>query len=57
MKLVNCILLEGFRTFLGFFATFHFSGIYRNVKHNILKTKQTNILKFSGNLPYLYRSK
>ena len=57
MKLANCILLEGFRTFLGFFATFHFSGIYRNVKHNILKTKQTNILKFSGNLPYLYRSK
>ena len=44
-----------FRTFFAFLL-FDFPGICRNIKHDISKTKQANVLKFSGNLSYFYRS-
>ena len=48
MDFFNPILLEDFRTFFVFF-TFDFPGICRNLKHDISKTKQANVLKFLEN--------
>ena len=42
-------IAEGFQNFFCFFTTFVFPSICRNIKHDISKTKQANVLKFSEN--------
>ena len=43
-------IAEGFENFFCFFTTFDFPSVCRNIKHDISKTKQAKILKFSENV-------